>query len=371
MMNLVFTWRRQLFHRNMKLVRIGDLCKTQTYLMAVLLCVGVVFVIFLALGTNGPGEGLALRVVRKLAPPYKMIRQPLKVLCLMPVLLAPIFALFLNQTKSLKKMDIEIRKKMYQCLFERVYFRVVDNRLFFYTACLLLIAFSTWDVSRNLRLAVCRIPQSNPVYAAIVGGRDSDEPPNVLCLPIWPGDSAWSSLYQLNSMLHKVRMVNGYSAVCSPDYIENVYRAFEPITQGLLGDAEYEALRKFGVTDILLYTDAFPENVSPFPVENTSLRLELNPRLEFVEDAESPSRILRFKVLDEDEFKHVEVGDEDFPSFMFPMSPARRWSSIPGTDGAAGINPTNAVARTRSPVYITDNLAWHVRFRETPGAVAE
>ena len=306
----------------------------------ILLCAGIVFVIFLALGTNGPLEGLALRVMRKLAPPYKMIRQPLKVFCLLPTLLAPIIAIGLANLRGENGRNAGIRSAAFR------------------TTRIALAAAVIICVRKELRLAVCLIPDGNAVYAAV---RAESEKPNVLCIPIWPGDSAWSSLYQLNTMLEDVRMANGYSAVCTADYLRGAYSVFEPVTQGLVGEKQLAAFREYGITDILLYADAFPEKVSPFPIGTTIARLMANPNLRYVENRNS--RIFRFKTNGEP----GTPGDFGAPRFV---SPARRWSSIAGTFNAAGIDPANAVAHTRSPVFITDDLAWQVRLRETPSAPA-
>ncbi|MCL1910127.1 MAG: hypothetical protein FWG05_04230, partial [Kiritimatiellaeota bacterium] len=325
------------------------------YAGVILLCVGIVFVFCLALGTNGPFEGLPLRIMRKIAPPYKMIRQPLKVFCLLPTLLAPVLATVLQMGKP--NVSEKFKHAVNGC----------HSKVETFLSCVFSALYVVLQAKMEMHLAVCRIPAGNEVYAQIAA---EHEKPNVLCLPIWPGDSAWSSLYQLNTMLEGVRMVNGYSAVCTDDYLRDVYSVFEPITQGRVGVEQLAALREYGVTDILLYADAFPDKVSPFPAGVTIDRLIVNPYLRHVENKGGGGRILRFKIIGEAD-KTDEIDEPQKPEETFFISPARRWSSIPGTDGAQGINPTNAVAKSRSPVYITDDLAWHVRTYDRSSGLSE
>ena len=65
-------WRRSAFLR--------------TAFAGLLLAAAILFAFLLALGTHGPCDALPLRLVRKLVPPFRMVRQPIKVFCLLPAL---------------------------------------------------------------------------------------------------------------------------------------------------------------------------------------------------------------------------------------------------------------------------------------------
>ena len=67
---------------------------------ALLVCAVLVFAVLLALANRGPWDGLAVRAARKLVPPFRMVRQPIKVFCLLPTLLAPLLAWVLGERAS-------------------------------------------------------------------------------------------------------------------------------------------------------------------------------------------------------------------------------------------------------------------------------
>ena len=80
----VFLLRRRRF-RAPRLV--GDV------VCALLLAAAIVAALALALGTNGPLDALPLRALRKLVPPFALVRQPVKVFCLLPTFVAPFLVL--------------------------------------------------------------------------------------------------------------------------------------------------------------------------------------------------------------------------------------------------------------------------------------
>jgi len=62
-------------------------------LLVTLLSLAIVAIVLLALGTRGPGDALPIRAARKLIPKYTMIRQPMKIFCILPTVLCVLLAL--------------------------------------------------------------------------------------------------------------------------------------------------------------------------------------------------------------------------------------------------------------------------------------
>jgi hypothetical protein len=103
------------------------------------------------------------------------------------------------------------------------------------------------------------LPTGGPAYAAI-----REAGPRALYIPFWPGDSSFSALYLYSTTLTRVPMLNGYSAWIDRSYVTDVYRALEVVNLGVVGEAEYGALKRYGVRQVVLDRDAFPIKVSPF-----------------------------------------------------------------------------------------------------------
>ncbi len=107
----------------------------------------------------------------------------------------------------------------------------------------------------------------------------------LLEIPLWPGDSHQSSLYQHYIMLDRVPRVNGYSPLVLTDYIESVFKPLSSINQGELSRQQYELLHQLGVRFITVHDniDVFTQKVSPFAPLTTVRRLQNSPYLEFVD----------------------------------------------------------------------------------------
>ncbi|MBU1140456.1 MAG: hypothetical protein KKA76_15880 [Proteobacteria bacterium] len=107
----------------------------------------------------------------------------------------------------------------------------------------------------------------------------------LLEIPLWPGDSHQSSLYQHYIMLDRVNRVNGCSPLVLSEYIETVFEPLAPINQGRLGRKQYDLLLEMGVKFITVHDnrDIFLEKVSPFVPLTTVRRLKNSPYLEFVD----------------------------------------------------------------------------------------
>ncbi|MBR1609748.1 MAG: hypothetical protein IJ678_09065, partial [Kiritimatiellae bacterium] len=139
------------------------------------------------------------------------------------------------------------------------------------------------DSSRGMHVGTCLLPESNRAWEAVKADAEARGlVPKALALPVWPGDSSWSSVYMHSAMQSGVRTLNGYAAVTRPEYVEGVFHRFETMTEGDFTDDQAAGLREYGVTAVILQENAFPAKVSPFPFGATLSRALVEPGLRFL-----------------------------------------------------------------------------------------
>lgn len=218
-------------------------------LVLLVLLLGCAGVVTLALGPRGPLHGRAFGAARKLIPHYVMIRQPAKVYCLLPSMLAVATAAGLS---------------------------LVHNRRT-RVALLGLLGLSAVEYRLRFSAVMCPLDLQQAAYAA--AAQVNPQRPAALVLPLWPGDSHYTSVYQYYASRYRLRLVNGYRPFVPAVYIENVYHRYESANQGALTDAQLDALQAAGVGTVILHEDLFPEKVSPYPAGQTLRRLLNHPRL--------------------------------------------------------------------------------------------
>jgi hypothetical protein len=207
--------------------------------------------VLLSTGTNNPLGPKAWKVLTGIVPPYGMIRNPTKIYCLLPTFLAVAAALSLKGLTGL----------LLSTAARRGLVLAVGVLLFF-------------DYHLRLDPQICLLDGEQKAYAAIVDDSSSAErPPRMLALPLWPGNSHWTSVNQYFAALYGIRMVNGYKPTVPNWYRENIYRPFEQLNKGSFPDPLLDRLLSMGVDYIVLHEDAFPEKVSPFGVSHTLHRL--------------------------------------------------------------------------------------------------
>jgi len=247
------------------------------------LVTAMAIIVLLALGTNAPFDGLPIRTARKLIPKYEMIRQTVKIYCLLPALLAPLLALLLGgifrpDRRHLRKVSI-----------------------------MLMTGLAGWMFLQSLAQTdpgFCRLPRENTAYAAVAADEDAngDRPAHALALPLWPGDSHWTSLYEYGVMLSRVRLVNGYAPAVPTDYFENVFKKYESLNQGIATDEQLDDLLAMGVRHLLLHANTFPEQVSPFPAAATLRALVGHPRLALIAN---DGQVFAFRILPKHPIEHA------------------------------------------------------------------
>ncbi len=134
---------------------------------------------------------------------------------------------------------------------------------------LVLTLVLAWDLWPPQATGICLLPPPGRVEAAIAqnlpGGPNS--PRRLLGLPIWPGDSHQSSIYELTIMRTRAPMINGYSPVVRRDYVAKVFRPLYPLDLGLVDRGTLAALARQKVALVSFHDDemVYSRKVSPFP----------------------------------------------------------------------------------------------------------
>lgn len=318
----------------------------RSLLILALLCIGITGIGCLALGTRGPAHGAMLKLCRLIIPPYGMIRQPAKIFCLMPSFLSVALAMALTALVNLKKRG----------------WRFVIPVIF--------VSLIITEYALRVNPTVSLLENQQQAYAAVANDAAVEgKAPRALVIPLWPGDSHYSSVYQYFASLYRVRMINGYTPFIKQDYFDNVFRRFESINQGDLSDDQIQALLDMNINTILVHEDLFPEKVSPFPVTFTLRQLLNHPRLRLLEQ---DGRVWAFKILPE------PVEKKEILSHWDIFGSARKWEAEscrrehtatmadPATGGNAFIalaEPGAWMGTTQVRVGRAPNLRWLVRAR--------
>lgn len=246
--------------------------------------------------------GLPLLLARKFVPKFLKIRQPIKVLCLLPTLITQFLAISCVFISALKAPSsnavtpqgvccpIGMRK---WCLAHRFLGPVcqarvctVANAVLFVAA---IVAFGVF--SQGIRTGISLLPAPNKAYiTAVEYAKSAKQNPRALVLPVWPGDSAWSSIYEYNAVRAGLPLLNCYRAVAkeNTDYQERIYGCFAPsdgkrnITLGNITDNHINALKYLGVTSVILQENAWPPNVSCYPFSATLNAFICDPRFDLI-----------------------------------------------------------------------------------------
>jgi hypothetical protein len=117
-------------------------------------------------------------------------------------------------------------------------------------------------------------------------------------VPLWPGDSAWSSHYLYYGTIYPSAMINGYSPLPPEGYFEDVFLPLKSLNAGQIGERQVEALKSFDLEYLVLHEESFPPKVSLFPSQMTLENLKASPSLEMVS---SIPPVSVFRILGEDQ----------------------------------------------------------------------
>jgi len=195
----------------------------------------------LALGFNGNNILPIYKFLYTYVPFFNYIRSTNKILIL-TYLSCGILAGFL--VKSLKRL----------------------KGVLFYPIYILLIGIIMYDFTPSGHIGLSLIDKDNKIHNFIKDRRGEYK---VLYIPLWPGDSSWTSIPQYYTTITKVKMINGYSPIVPKGYFENIYLPLENINFGEIRYKEYSILKNLNVKYILLDKRCFIFKVSPYPFEFT------------------------------------------------------------------------------------------------------
>ena len=264
------------------------------------LAAGTLAITLLATGANHPLGPIWWERTLRLLPPLEKMRQPSKIFLLLPPLISLMAGL----------------------AFARLPRRA--GRI----AAPLITLVCGWTLLASLHPWLCVLSKQNLAYDAVV---EEGDPPHMLGIPLWPGDSHWTSIKQYYAMTHRLRMVNGYKPSRIHAYMEEVYLPLESVNLGRISTNQIERLRAMGVTHLVLHENAFPEKVSPFSVGRTLSRLLTHPRFAL---SEQDGPVWAFRLLDE-------------PREPPPPPPWRLWGAKQSFNAESGILPLARVEDSR------------------------
>jgi len=140
-----------------------------------------------------------------------------------------------------------------------------------------IVLIADWGFVSSTGVSV--LPERSALYEHV---RSEGKGTRLIELPIWPGDSAFSSPYQYGTILTGVPMINGYSPTASLSYRENIADPLYPLNFGILSEKEFELLSTLNVRFVNFHTELFPRQVSALPPTHSLKRLLLNPNLTMV-----------------------------------------------------------------------------------------
>jgi hypothetical protein len=136
------------------------------------------------------------------------------------------------------------------------------------------------DFSSVLPFGISTPPAHNAAYSEVAKRAAGS---NLLELPLWPGDSAFSSIYQYWATRTRVPTVNGYSPTAPRDYVARVYRPLESMNLGELGEDQNRLLDELRVRLVTLHRDAYPPQVGLYPYRFALATMRHDPNLSAVE----------------------------------------------------------------------------------------
>ncbi len=146
-----------------------------------------------------------------------------------------------------------------------------------------LVAVIAIDDHPKKMVGLCMLDEGNKAYEYLARQKP---PAPVVNIPIWPGEASWEAIYQYYTVQSGVPMVNGYSPLVIPDYVDNVFWPLFPMNSGDLGPEQAKVLAGLGVRRVVFHADAFPPKVSAYSPYFTLRRLADSPYLKLVYQAD-------------------------------------------------------------------------------------
>ena len=310
-------------------------------------------VVLVALGINGWPCGFWARAARKTIPKFAMIRQTAKILCLLPPLAAAGLGLafggiFVGRRGGKKGREATGPARWIPGLGA-------------WTAGVLALLAALTNLEQ-LRAGLCVLPGRLSAYEAVAADAAasglSPEEIRAVSLPLWPGDSHWSSLYEYATTESGIRHLNGYAPATPAGYKGEVFARFESLNQGFATEEQWDGLLELGIRYVLFHGNAWEEKVSPWPPAATLRRLAGDSRLRLL-NGESEGQVFAFRILARGEAGGAEEG----PNWEDGVwGAARQWDF--GEEGRR-VEAGGGMAFTqRAPVFPAPGLRLMMRLAE-------
>ena len=161
-------------------------------------------------------------------------------------------------------------------------------------------------------IGLCLMDENNPVYATLAQKSGGSK---VLNIPIWPGESAWESIYEYYALQSEVPMINGYSPVVSKTFTEKVFWPLAPVNSGDIGPEQARLIKELGVSHVIFHEEAYPAKISAYPPRFVLEKLLNSPYLTLVEGSEP---LWLFAVTDDptETFRHPVESKSPFGAYF-------------------------------------------------------
>lgn len=267
--------------------------------LLIMVTLGILATLSVSLGVHGPFSGLPLRLARNLLPKFTMIRQTAKVFCLMPTLLTILLALLFA---GLPAWPRAVKKYL--------------AGIFILLGALIFIESALW-----FRVGLCAFPKGMPPYEAIAkhAAEQGLGQPHALAIPLWPGESHFSSVYEYGIIHSRVRLLNGYYPAIPRSYLKRVVKPLSFLNHGMLAEKQLAVLKAFSVRYIIFHEQPYPTKGSFFPSAIALRGLLQNPWLDpLVSDGPIRSFVIR----------EIPRDAADIPELWGPPRywPSRQWT---------------------------------------------
>ncbi len=320
----------------------------RTCLVALLLGLAVAGIFILALGVNMPGGERTWHLLTRVLPPYGKIRQPAKIFAVLPIILAMAYALVLPPLLRLVAPRQRIRTGLW----------------------VMLAAALLFDYAHHTDPAISLLDREQGAYAAIAQDAETEgRPGHLLAIPLWPGNSHWSSLNQYYVSLYRLRMVNGYRPTPKTAYREYI-RQFESFNKGHFDNAQLAELQSRGIHYLVLHENAFPEKVAPFAASDILHKMLAHPRLAFLAQ-DGPVWAFRIVPAPEGVYANLPDWKYDFPCRLWQgeRSPHEGGEIMPSFDDTSANyflrlpHPKTQMTLHEYPILYSPGLCYLVRMR--------
>ncbi len=173
------------------------------------------------------------------------------------------------------------------------------------------------DGCRVADTGISILPDESPVYTHVA---EYSQGAPLLEIPIWPGDSAHSAVYQYWTLRTNVPTVNGYSPTVPAGYIEHVSWPLYDINYGRFGPREAAVCKELGVRLINFHEEVFPRKIAEFPPTQSLKMLRLNPNVRLLAE-DGPMHL--FEILDQPA-REIEPEQLPFLSRYVPIDHLRK-----------------------------------------------